>query len=213
MNLHRPGSCSEAKPIIDFARGNQDHQRESKSGPAEDGGLGADDGCTADDCGLVCCGLCCGTEAACWGWAEDDIVCLMSSSTACNFAMFWTSWSCLAASCSTLRRTASRLDARGASCCIGSGAVAATVGAAAETDNNQASVGARATTISLTASPRDCQASVPPTPMSTATKNRARARNIRLPTDGRWFTTRSTLRLEEGRGEWIDCFAGRSRMG
>ena len=51
------------------------------------------------------------------------------------------------------------------------------------TDNNQASVGARATSISLAVS--DCQASVPPTPMRTVIKNRVSARNIRLPSGGR----------------------------
>jgi hypothetical protein len=141
-----PNSCYRSGcNSLDRHLGNQGHQRESKSGPAAGGGPGTGDGCTADDCALGCGGLCCGMGAACWDWAGDDIVCRMSSSTACNFAMFWAIWSCLAASCSTLRRMASRLEARGASCCTGSGEVAATAGAAVETDSNQASVGARAT--------------------------------------------------------------------
>src|ERR1700686_100459 len=57
-------------------------------------------------------------EAAGWD-GDDDIFCLMSSSTACSVAMFCAICSCLAASCSTLRRTTSRLDAKGASCCAG----------------------------------------------------------------------------------------------
>jgi hypothetical protein len=71
--------------------------------------------------------------------------------------MFWAICSCLAASCSTLRRTASRLNANGASCCIESGEVAVTTGGfggfVVEMDNNQASVGARAMTSSFAASP------------------------------------------------------------
>jgi len=55
---------------------------------------------------------------------------------------------------------------------MGSGEVAVTAGDfVVETDNNQASVGARAITISLAESPWDCQASVPPTPMKTAKKS------------------------------------------
>ncbi|MGB7279740.1 MAG: hypothetical protein WBD15_18585, partial [Pseudolabrys sp.] len=58
----------------------------------------------------------------------DDNFCLLSSSTACSAAMFWAICSCLAASCSTLRRTTSRVDAKGASCRAGSVEVAATTG-------------------------------------------------------------------------------------
>jgi len=173
--------------LINFAAGNPGRQRES-CGAAGGGGRGTDDDCTADDCALGCGGLGCGMEAACWAGAGaggvDDIFCLMSSSTAFSAAMFWAICSCLAASCSTLRRTTSRLDARGASCCIWSVEVAATTGDfVVETDNTQASVGARATSISLAAS--DCQPSVAPTPMRTAIENRIRERNIRLPIDGR----------------------------
>ncbi len=144
----------ESKPRIDRSRLILGHQCESTSGPAGGGGRGTDDDCTADDCALGFGGACCGIGAACWDGDEggDDIFCLMSSSTACNVAMFWTICSCLAASCSTLRRTASRLDARGSSCCTGSGEVAA---AAADfaVDNIHASVGARAASVSLAASP------------------------------------------------------------
>ena len=74
-----------------------------------------------------------------------------------------------------MRRTTSRLDAKGSSCCMGSGEVAVTAGDfVVETDNHQASVGDRAITISLAESPWDCQASVPPTPMKTAIKNRGK---------------------------------------
>src|SRR6266436_3779585 len=140
----------------------------------------------------------------------------MFSSTARSAAMFWAICSCLAASCSTLRRTTSRLDAKGSSCCTGSGAVAATTGVfVAETDNNQASVGTRATTISLAASPWDCQASVAPTPKRTAIKNRVRVRNIRLPIVGcqplllhkcwalrvnHWYLHRLFFLIIDGRG-------------
>src|SRR5712671_1292077 len=161
------------------------HQREGKGGPAGGGGRGTD-----DDCALGCGGLYCGIGAACWDGGGDDTFCLMSSSTACSVAMLWAICSCLAASCSTLRRTASMLDAKGTSCCTGSGAVAATAGDfVVETDNNQPSNGARATTISLAASPWDCQASVAPIPMRTAIINRVRVRNIRLPIDGRSLAT------------------------
>src|SRR6266478_3968361 len=174
--------------LISFAPGNLGHQRESKVGPAGGGGRGTDDDCTADGCILGCGGFCCGMEAACWDGEEggDDTFCLMSSSTACSVAMFWAICSCLAASCSTLRRTTSRLDAKGSSCCTGSGAVAATAGdSVVVTDNNQPSDGAWATTMSLAASPWDCQARVAPMPMRTSIKNRVRVRNIRLPIDGR----------------------------
>ena len=171
--------------LISFAPGNLGHQRESEGGPAGGGGRGTD-----DDCALDCGGLYCGMGAACWDGGGDDTFCLISSSTACSVAMFWAICSCLAASCSTLRRTTSRLDAKGSSCCTGSGEVAATAGDfVVETDNNQPSDGARATTISLAASPWDCQASVPPTPMRTAMKNRVRVLNIRLPTGGRSLAT------------------------
>src|SRR5260370_34395310 len=102
--------------------GNLSRQRESKGGPAGGGGRGTD-----DECALGCGGVYCGTGAACWDGDGGgvDIFCLMSSSTACSVAMFWAICSCLAASCSALRRTISRLDAKGSSCCIGSGAVAA----------------------------------------------------------------------------------------
>jgi hypothetical protein len=110
-------------------------------------------------------------EAACWdGYGGgDDTFCLMSSSTARSVAMFRAICSCWAASCSTPRRTISRLDAKGSSCCTGSGAVAATAGDfVVEMENNQPSNGARATTMSLAASPWDCHASVAPIPMRTA---------------------------------------------
>src|SRR5713226_8871534 len=177
-----------SSPVNKKPAGNLGHQRESEDGPAGGSGRGTDDDCTADDCALGCGGLGCGMGAACC-WDGDgvvDILCLMSSATACSVAMFWAICSCLAASCSTLRRTTSRLDARGSSCCAGSGAVAAMAGDfVVETDNNQASDGARATTMSLAASPWDCQARVAPIPMRTAIKNRVRVRNIRLPIDGR----------------------------
>src|ERR1700730_18361927 len=130
-------------------------QRES-CGSAGGGGRGTDDDCAADECALGCGGLGCGMEAACWAGAGgvNDIFCLMSSSTACSAAMFWAICSCLYASCSTLRRTTSRLDARGSSCCTAPGEVAATTGDfAVEMDSNQASVGARATATSFAALP------------------------------------------------------------
>src|SRR5712664_1955552 len=169
--------------LISFAPGNLGHQRESEGGPAGGGGRGTD-----DDCTLGCGGLCCGIEGACWDGdgGGDDTFCLMSSSTACSVAMFWAICSCLAASCSTLRRTTSRLDARGSSCCTRSGAVAAMAGDfVVETDNNRPSDGAWATTMSLAASPWDCQARVAPIPMRTAIKKPVRVRSIRLPIDGR----------------------------
>jgi hypothetical protein len=131
------------------------HQRVSKSGPAGGGGRGTDDDCTAADGALGCGFFCCGMAAAGWdGDGGDDIFCLMSSSTACSVAMFCAICSCLAASCSTLRRTTSRLDANGSSCCAGPGEVVATAGDfVVDIYNNQASDGARATTISLAASP------------------------------------------------------------
>ena len=132
-------------------------QRVSKSGPAGGGGRGTDDDCTADDGALGCGFFCCGMAATGWdgvGGGGDDIFCLMSSSTACSAAMFCAICSCLAASCSTLRRTTSRLDAKGSSCCTGPGEVVATADdLVGDTYNNQASDGARATTISLAASP------------------------------------------------------------
>src|SRR5258707_12285224 len=137
--------------LISFAPGNLGHQRESEGGPAGGGGRGTD-----DDCTLGCGGLYCGMEAACGDGdgGGDDTFCLMSSSRACSVARFWAICSCLQASCSTLRRTTSRLDAKGASCCIGSVEVAATSGDfVVETDNTQASVGARATSISFASSP------------------------------------------------------------
>ena len=151
----RVDRVTKGKALINFTAGNLGRQRES-CGPAGGGGRDTDDDCTADDCALGCGGLGCGIEAACWAGAGgvDDIFCLMSSSTARSAAMFWAICSCLAASCSTLRRTTSRLDAMGASCCIGSVEVAATTGDfVVETDSTQASIGARATSISFAASP------------------------------------------------------------
>ena len=134
----------------------RDPSRQRESGPVGGEGRGTDDDRTPDDCALGCWGLGCGMEAACGAGdgAVNDIFCLMSSPTACSAAMFWAICSCLKASCSTLRRTVSRLDARGSSCCAGPGEVAATTGDfVAGVDNNQASIGARATTISFAASP------------------------------------------------------------
>src|SRR5258707_760321 len=152
----REDRAQEKRLSISPCPGNLRHQRESTSGPAGGGGRGTDDDCTADDCALGCGGLGCGIGAACGSvdGGANDIFCLISSSTACSDAMFCAIWSCLAASCSTLRRTTSRLDAKGSSCCTGAGEVAATAGdLVVETDNNQAIVGARAITISLAASP------------------------------------------------------------
>ena len=97
----------------------------------------------------------CGMAAACGAGAGaggvDDIFCLMSSSTARSAAMFCAICSCLAASCSTLRRTTSRLDAKGAN---GAVEVAAVIGGfVVETGNIQASVGAWAISICRAASP------------------------------------------------------------
>lgn len=143
----------------------------------------------ADDCALGCEGLGCGMEAACCDGGVDDIFCLMSSSIACSAAIFWTVCSCLAASCSTLRRKSSRPDAKDSSFGIGAGGVTGTAGdLVVEVDNSQASVGTRPTTISLIASLYDWQASVAPTPMKTEIKNRIRVRNIRLAIDGRRLT-------------------------
>jgi hypothetical protein len=116
--------------IISPPPGNLGRQRESTSGPAGGGERGTDDDCTADDCVLGCGGLCCGIGAACWDvdGGGDDIFCLMSSSTVCSVAMFWAICSCLAASCSTLRRTVSRFNAKGSSCCTGSVAATAVSG-------------------------------------------------------------------------------------
>ena len=66
------------------------------------------------------------------GWSE--IVCaniffLMSCSAACSVAMFCTICSCLAASCSKLRRIAARSRAMGSSC-VNSEVVAAAAGGA-----------------------------------------------------------------------------------
>jgi hypothetical protein len=104
--------------LISPPPGNLGRQRESTSGPAGGGERGTDDDCTADDCVLGCGGLCCGIGAACWDvdGGGDDIFCLMSSSTVCSVAMFWAICSCLAASCSTLRRTVSRFNAKGSNC-------------------------------------------------------------------------------------------------
>ena len=67
------------------------NQRESTTGATGGGGRGTDDDCTADDCALGCGGLRCGIGAACWDGdgGVDEILCLMSSSTACSVAMFW----------------------------------------------------------------------------------------------------------------------------
>ena len=183
-------SAAKASALIRFALGIPGHQRESPVVGRDAG----DDG-TAD--GALGCG---GIEAACWlgDGGADDIFCLMSSSTACSVAMFCAICSCLAASCSTLRRTTSTLNAKGPSCCAASGELAAATGDdVVGTDNNQASVGTRAATIPLAASPWDCQASVAPTPMRAAIENRVRVRNIRLPIEGRSFATSSSPRLEE----------------
>ena len=175
-------------------RARSSHQREGKSGPGGGGRRGA-----ADDCALGCGCFGCGREVAGWagGGGADAIFCLMSSSTACSAAMFWAICSCLAAICSTLRRTKSRLNAKGASCCAGPGEVAATTGGfVVEMDSNQASVGALAMTISFAISPYDCQPSVAPTPMRTAMENRVRLRNIRRAIDGRSLATSPSLSFE-----------------
>jgi hypothetical protein len=173
--------------------GDLGHQRESETDPFGDGERDTDDGCTLD-----CTGLGCDTGAACCKGGADDIFCLMSSSMACSAARFWAICSCLAASSSTPRRMSSRPDAKDSSFGIGSGAVAATTGdLVVEVDNSQASAGTRATARSRTASPYDCQASVAPTPMNTVMKNRAAARTIRLPIDGRRVATASPAGLEE----------------
>jgi hypothetical protein len=102
-------------------------------------------------CVLGCAGFGGGLTAVCWAADANAIFSLMSSSTACSSVMFWAIWSCLAASCSTLRLMTSRLDARGASCCAGS--VAATVDDVSEAGNNQASSGVWAAITSRAAPP------------------------------------------------------------
>ena len=103
------------------------YQRKGKGGSAGGGGAGTDDDCTADDCALGLGGLRGGTGTAGDG-GRDDIFCLMSWSIACTVAMFWAICSCLAASCSKLRRMTARSRAMGSSC-TNSGEVAAAVGA------------------------------------------------------------------------------------
>jgi hypothetical protein len=68
--------------------------------------------------------------------------------------MFWAICSCLAASCSTLRRTTSSVDAKAQAAAVGSVEVAATTGDfVVETDNSKPSIGAWATSISFASSP------------------------------------------------------------
>jgi hypothetical protein len=68
--------------------------------------------------------------------------------------MFWAICSCLAASWSTLRRTTSSADTRGASCHFASVEVTAMTGDfGVETENTNPSIGARATSISFASSP------------------------------------------------------------
>src|SRR5579883_1527335 len=113
-------------------------------------GAGAGSGAAGSSALGCMIGLGCRTEAGCCTGAVDDIFCLMSSSTACNAAMVWAIWSCLAASCSRLRRTTSILDARGASCSAGAGDVAAmSADGVVERGNNSASPGASAASMAL----------------------------------------------------------------
>ncbi len=157
-------------------------QRESEDGPLDAGERETDEDCIAEECDLGCGDLGRVVEACSdGGGAVDDIFSLISSSAACTAAIFWIISSCLATSWSTLRCITSRLNANGASCCIGLEGVVAAGDCTAETGNNQASAGKRTTAISFAASPYDCQASVPPMPMSIATTNRIKVRNIRLP--------------------------------
>ena len=184
-------------------RAQRGHQRKGKGGRAGGNGEGTEDDCTADDCAAASGGLRGGTGRDGGG---DDIFCLMSCSAACSVAMFWAICSCLAASCSKLRRTTVRSRVIGSSCCTNSTAEAgaglwvtgADWGSAAscaetgpsgggfvvETGNSQPSEGAQVLTICFASSPCDCHASVAPTPIKTAMKKRARARNIRLPING-----------------------------
>src|SRR5215831_4862117 len=162
----------KGKALVKFAASNLDRQREGG------GGCGTDDDCRADDCALGCGGLGWGMEAACWagGGGVDDIFCLMSSSTACSAEMFWAICSCLAASCSTLRRTTSRLDAKGASCSIGSVEVAATTGDfVGKTDNTKASARSRAAAGARRTRAECCQPGSAATPVRTVIESRARA--------------------------------------
>ena len=127
-----------------------DQFRDRQAGPQREG-CGPAGGGRRDSI-LACGGLGCGIEAACWAGAggADDIFCLASSSTARSAAMFWAICSCLAASCSTLRRTTSSVDAKGASCRIWSLEVAAMTGDfVVETDNTKPSIGTWATSISF----------------------------------------------------------------
>jgi hypothetical protein len=94
---------------------------------ATGGGVGAGGDCTVDDGAEGLGGLRGGMGTA-WDRGGDDIFCLMSCSTACSVVMVWAICSCLAASCSKLRRIAVRSRAIGSSC-ANSGEVVAAAGA------------------------------------------------------------------------------------
>ena len=135
----------------------RDH-RGSTLGAAGGGRGDADDDDATGAAILGGAGFCCGMGAACDAEAENgginNIFCLISSSTACRTAIFWAIWSCLAESWSTLSRTASRLDAKGSICWVWLVEVLAAIGDfVADIDINQASVGARSTSISPATSP------------------------------------------------------------
>jgi hypothetical protein len=102
------------------------HQRKGKGGRAGGDGEGTEDGCTADDCAAASGGLRGGTGRDGGG---DDIFCLMSCSAACSAVMVWAICSCLAASCSKLRRTTVRSRVMGSSSCTNSLDVTAEAGA------------------------------------------------------------------------------------
>jgi hypothetical protein len=127
------------------------HHRES-CGPAGPGGRGADEDRTADGCALGCGGV--------FGWLRgwrrrrgrhllSDV---LLNSLQCRKVLDY-----LFLLGSELFYSAphtSRLNAKRSSCCTGPGEVVATTsGFVVDVDNNQASVGARAMTISFAASP------------------------------------------------------------
>ena len=148
VGRYRLTGSQKGKALINFVSGNPGRQRENGD-PAGGGRRESILGCG----GLGCCGI----EAACGAGAGaggvDDVLCLPFSSAVRSAAMFWAICSCLAASCSTLRRTASSVDARGASCRVVSVEVAATGDFVVETDNSKPSVGTWATSISFASSP------------------------------------------------------------
>jgi hypothetical protein len=170
----------------------QCRQVDQRKGPAVGGGGVAENDWAEGGGDFACAG------ATRDGGGDDMTFCLISCSIACIVTRFWSICSCLAATCSTLRRTAARSRAMGASCCTNSrdGAVPAVV---VESGNNQPSDGARILTISFALSPLFRQTDVATTPIRIATEIRARGPNMRLPIDGLLLAIRLFL-TRGGRG-------------